>query len=236
MAKLTNAQAEGSRESPRSKEGVRTLDRKKSSKGARALRSQPHARDALLAAARTLFTEKGYEATSVVEITQLAGISVGSLYYHFANKAEIFLAMHEDYAQRQDKRVRDALHAVKSAGITDPRRLFLAGTRAYLAGVWEDRDVSRVLAEGETPSGFNAISRQWSDDWIKRNTVLLADGQPPAATNAIAAAVAGAVGAWAKDIVQLPDITSADEYIEQAVMVVGRMTGFDDESPAVNPG
>ncbi|GAA2828075.1 TetR/AcrR family transcriptional regulator [Kribbella solani] len=226
MAKLTNARADAPGRSRRPEEGAGTLDGKKPQKGSRAGRSQ--SRDALMAAARTLFTQKGYEATSVVEITQLAGISVGSLYYHFANKSEIFLAMHEDYVQRQDKRVRDALHAVKGAGVTEPRRLFLAGTRAYLEGVWEDRDVSRVLADGETPSGFSTVSRQWGDAWTKRNAVLLADGQSETATNAIATAISGSVGAWAKDIVQLADISAAHEYIEHAVVLVGRVLGFDD--------
>lgn len=37
-----------------------------------------------------LFSEKGYDNTSVEEITAFAGVAKGSLYYHFAKKEDIF--------------------------------------------------------------------------------------------------------------------------------------------------
>lgn len=37
-----------------------------------------------------LFAEKGYEATSVEEITAVVGVAKGTLYYHFSSKEEIF--------------------------------------------------------------------------------------------------------------------------------------------------
>ena len=37
-----------------------------------------------------LFAEKGYEATSIEEITATVGVAKGTLYYHFASKEEIF--------------------------------------------------------------------------------------------------------------------------------------------------
>ena len=37
-----------------------------------------------------LFAEKGYDATSVEEITSMVGVAKGTLYYHFSNKEEIF--------------------------------------------------------------------------------------------------------------------------------------------------
>lgn len=37
-----------------------------------------------------LFAEKGYDATSVEEITATVGVAKGTLYYHFASKEEIF--------------------------------------------------------------------------------------------------------------------------------------------------
>ncbi len=37
-----------------------------------------------------LFSEKGYEATSIEEITATAGMAKGTLYYHFSSKEEIF--------------------------------------------------------------------------------------------------------------------------------------------------
>ena len=37
-----------------------------------------------------LFAKKGYEATSIEEITSLVGVAKGTLYYHFSSKEEIF--------------------------------------------------------------------------------------------------------------------------------------------------
>ena len=40
--------------------------------------------------AMELFAQKGYDGTSVEEITSLVGIAKGTLYYHFSSKEEIF--------------------------------------------------------------------------------------------------------------------------------------------------
>lgn len=37
-----------------------------------------------------LFAEKGYDATSIEEITATVGVAKGTLYYHFSSKEEIF--------------------------------------------------------------------------------------------------------------------------------------------------
>ena len=37
-----------------------------------------------------LFEEKGYDATSIEEITATVGVAKGTLYYHFSSKEEIF--------------------------------------------------------------------------------------------------------------------------------------------------
>lgn len=46
--------------------------------------------------AMELFAQKGYEATSVEEITSIVGIAKGTLYYHFTSKEEIFYFLIEE--------------------------------------------------------------------------------------------------------------------------------------------
>ena len=41
-------------------------------------------------ASMKLFAKKGYEATSIEEITATVGVAKGTLYYHFSSKEEIF--------------------------------------------------------------------------------------------------------------------------------------------------
>ena len=38
-----------------------------------------------------LFAEKGYDNTSIEDITENVGVAKGTLYYHFSSKEEIFL-------------------------------------------------------------------------------------------------------------------------------------------------
>ena len=57
----------------------------------------------LLAAAIQLFTERGYTATSVREIVERAGVTKPALYYHFASKESLYLAILDDLARYADE-------------------------------------------------------------------------------------------------------------------------------------
>jgi len=50
-------------------------------------------RNTILASALDLFSQNGYEATSVAEICLHAQISKGAFYHHFATKQDLFLAL-----------------------------------------------------------------------------------------------------------------------------------------------
>lgn len=47
-------------------------------------------------ASMRLFAEKGYDATSIEEITATVGVAKGTLYYHFSSKEEIFQFLVEE--------------------------------------------------------------------------------------------------------------------------------------------
>jgi AcrR family transcriptional regulator len=51
-------------------------------------------RERILAIALDRFIEKGYEATSLREIAEEMGFSKAALYYHFASKADLLMALH----------------------------------------------------------------------------------------------------------------------------------------------
>jgi AcrR family transcriptional regulator len=46
--------------------------------------------EAIAAAARKLFAQKGFESTSIDEIAARAGVAKGAVYHHFASKEEVF--------------------------------------------------------------------------------------------------------------------------------------------------
>ena len=55
-------------------------------------------RKLVLDAALKLFSKCGYRGTSVREIAQDAGVSIGNLYHHFPDKEAIFRTLLDDYA------------------------------------------------------------------------------------------------------------------------------------------
>lgn len=56
----------------------------------------PRTRERILDAALTLFAERGYDATSMREISEQLGITKAALYYHFDSKADIVRSMLAD--------------------------------------------------------------------------------------------------------------------------------------------
>jgi AcrR family transcriptional regulator len=65
-------------------------------------------RQALLRAARTLFGERGYAATSLDEVTSAAKVTKGALYHHFDGKQELFGAVYEQVKREVSERAATA--------------------------------------------------------------------------------------------------------------------------------
>ena len=55
----------------------------------------------IIAAAIQVFSEKGYEGTSMQDIADAANISRGPLYYRYKTKKDIFLAAMDSYAEHE---------------------------------------------------------------------------------------------------------------------------------------
>ncbi len=60
---------------------------------ARKEREKQKRREEILAAARDLFYEKGYQNTTVEEIAEAAEISKGTVYLYFASKDELYVSV-----------------------------------------------------------------------------------------------------------------------------------------------
>jgi AcrR family transcriptional regulator len=81
-------------------------------------------RKELIAAARRLFVEHGYEATSVQDVLEETGVSRGALYHHFAGKEELFTAVLEQAEAEVIERVAaaaqgdDPLASIRAGSIT----------------------------------------------------------------------------------------------------------------------
>jgi AcrR family transcriptional regulator len=95
----------------------------------------------LVAAARTLFTERGYAGVGTEEIVQAAGVTRGALYYQFRDKSDLFAAVaetvHAEIAQR-------ITAGAQADGPTDPMAALHAGVQRFLE-VCADPAVERII-------------------------------------------------------------------------------------------
>jgi AcrR family transcriptional regulator len=85
-------------------------------------------RERLLAAARRLFGERGYEATSIESVLEASDVARGALYHHFQSKAELFDAVLADVLVEIAER-----SAAAAAASKDPLEGLRAGSHAWLA-------------------------------------------------------------------------------------------------------
>lgn len=95
----------------------------------------------LIVAARHIFGEQGYEATSTQDIVGGLGVTRGALYYHFGSKAGLFRAVFEELRASQSQIILERMRTAEG----DPwQRLFQASTRAFLEQAAE-QETARIL-------------------------------------------------------------------------------------------
>ena len=106
----------------------------------------------MLTVASELFAKKGFEATSIRDIATAAGMMSGSLYYHFASKEDLYIAV-------QDASVSKIFNAVSSAivDIADAWERLEAAAIAHAEALL-DRSGFRVLVTPLFPPGLDAAS------------------------------------------------------------------------------
>lgn len=83
-------------------------------------------REKVLEAARELFLQRGYQATSMDQILEEAGVSPSNFYYHFKGKEELAREVIESYMTE----VRDEMRPVLGDAKLSPRKK-LEGLHRY---------------------------------------------------------------------------------------------------------
>ena len=106
-------------------------------------------RSKLLSAARDLFTDHGYAATSTTEIADQAGVTRGALYHHFAAKDDLFRAVFELLEAEIAEHV-----ATAALAVADPLEQLRLGCRAFLDACLDPAVQRIVLLEGPGVLGW----------------------------------------------------------------------------------
>lgn len=121
---------------------------------------QSETRARLLAAAQRLFAERGFEATSVREITAEAGCNVAAVNYHFGGKDRLYLeTFRQLLGELRQRRIRRMRADMEAAGDDATLELFLESmANAFLEpltepdrGRWLMAMVSRELMDHHLP-------------------------------------------------------------------------------------
>lgn len=123
-------------------------------------------RDAILAAARKLFTADGYDSSSIDEIAAAARVTSGALYHHFRNKREIMRAVFALLEAELKDRVTAASRGAKS-----PTEAMRRSLRALFDACLEDDIRSIVLEQAPRVLGWE----EWRKIDAEYATGLLLD-------------------------------------------------------------
>jgi TetR/AcrR family fatty acid metabolism transcriptional regulator len=93
---------------------------------------QPDARRRqLLAAAISVFAQRGYRAAGISDIVATAGVARGTFYLYFASKAEVFLAIADDFYDRLELQIAHGASPDLTAGLPDGRAFLHASVRRW---------------------------------------------------------------------------------------------------------
>jgi AcrR family transcriptional regulator len=184
--------------------------------------STEQTRNQLLDAARAVFAQRGFAEASVSEVVDRAGSSVGSLYHHFGGKSELFTALWERYRDEQYTIAANAVATAREGGVTDPFELFQAGARAYLDATWANRDLVKLIHDGDTPPGFQRLLRQSGKEWVRSNFRLLrADNRP--VNRVLVALLTSFTGEARREIASARSAREARQMVEAMMDVLARM-------------
>lgn len=124
----------------------------------------------ILDAARDEFGEKGFGESSIVTITQRAGVALGTFYTYFDSKEAVFQALVRDMSAQVRDHVAPALG--EASGAFDGERRAL---EAFLGFARTHRDVYRIIDEAEfvDPASY----REHYDSTATRIAARLRAGQ-----------------------------------------------------------
>jgi AcrR family transcriptional regulator len=112
-------------------------------------------RTRLKAAGLALFGEKGYEAASIGEIAQRAGLAVGTFYQHFRSKRQLLLALMDELLEKLSElslrpqittHMRAGLQELLSHAFSADLR-YLGAYRAWQEAVFSDPELARKQAD-----------------------------------------------------------------------------------------
>jgi AcrR family transcriptional regulator len=141
-----------------------------------------NSRGDILAAAATLFMERGYAATSIDEVARSLGATKGRIYHHFPSKADLFAevfryGMEMNYAAIEAYRTLPGRPAVRWRKMALAHVIQMITTRAFQRAVWMGVEMHlRGATTPEQRTVFNELI-QYRTDYGKIFREVILEGR-----------------------------------------------------------
>src|SRR5215213_8635580 len=127
-------------------------------------------RTAILDAALSAFSQRGYHATSLDDVAREAGVSKALIYEHFASKQELYGDLIARNARELTQRVAGALSGVE---VESTSKRLATGLEAFFAFVEERRDAWRMLFRDASDPETSAVLDRMVEQVTAEVTVLI---------------------------------------------------------------
>ncbi|HEY2673315.1 MAG TPA: helix-turn-helix domain-containing protein [Rugosimonospora sp.] len=193
------------------------------------MRDQSDTRTRIQQVALELFTEQGYEATSLREIAERLGVTKAALYYHFKTKEDIVGSLVQDRL--------DALDMLLDWASTQPpgpelRREFV---HRYAAELHEGRhqEIMRFFERNQTALRDNPKSEQMRERMFDIIDILSSPGDPLVVRLRGSMAIFALHATWF--VLRDPSVTD-EQRQEAALQVALDLIEPTDQSPAGSAG
>jgi AcrR family transcriptional regulator len=163
--------------------------------------NESNRRDELLRVSARLFREKGFDGTTVRDISSAAGMHSGSPFYHFKTKQDILVAVMEQGLAEGLRRLQEAAATTGAA-----ERRFVGMVRAQIGTILEDGNdfIPVLLYEWRSLTEANrrrvvALNDRYDALWQTVIDELRRDGHLPGDPRLVRLLIIGAVnwtGRW----------------------------------------
>lgn len=177
-------------------------------------------RKALIAAARQLFTERGYTAVPAEDIVAAAGLTRGALHHHFGGKPELLRAVFEELEAETTRHVATAI-----GDAADPWTAATMGLSAFLDACQDPAVIQIALTDAPAVLGW----AEWRAIEAQHGLGLITAGLDQAMAEGIitrqpvtvlAHLILSAVIEAALLIARAPDTSAARADAEQALLAL----------------
>ncbi|GIF72745.1 TetR/AcrR family transcriptional regulator [Asanoa siamensis] len=149
-------------------------------------------RGRIQAVALELFTENGYEKTSLREIAERLGVTKAALYYHFKSKDEIVSSFAEDRLQRLDEIIEWA--QAQPPGLTRRQELLSRYADEFFAS--NHPSVMRFFEQNQTVVKTMSAGIGMRDRMMRVASLMADDADDPAEQLRTALALFAVHGSW----------------------------------------